>query len=105
MIHYTVTYEKFLPHEDDEDVCEADESGFQEEAGLADFQDMMSLLYATEPSEYPLPESPTQRLWFTRYGEQCFRTGERVNLSYHPATERDARYMLKAWINSNRRTS
>ena len=102
MIHYNVTFERITP--ESAEYGDAEERGFEEQGAIADFADMLDILYATEPSEYPLPEMPTSHLWFTRYGEADFRTGETVNLSYHPATERDARYMLKAWISSNRRT-
>lgn len=66
---------------------------------------MVDLLRGTEPSCWPLPAPQdadfTGRVWFTSYGEMDYRTGEAENRIYHPATARDARYMIAAWKAGN----
>jgi len=60
---FSVTYERFFPHEEDEDICEADESGFViENVSLRDAIRETSC-YASDANEYPI-ESPR---WFDFY--------------------------------------
>jgi hypothetical protein len=55
----------------------------------------------TEPSQYPPPNEPTPGLFFTAFGDCDFGDGSVENLAYHPADNRAARYMLKAWRQAN----
>ncbi len=62
---FSVTFERFLPHDDDEDICEADEIGFVvENVNLRDallhVADLPYYARATEADEWPI-QSPR---WF-----------------------------------------
>jgi hypothetical protein len=65
MKRFSVTFERFLPHADEADVCEADESGFEAEAvSLRDAIEYAGGLHASyEANEWPL-RAPR---WFTNY--------------------------------------
>ena len=64
------------------------------------FFEMIELLRGTEPSISPLEESAAGDTFYTRYmyneGSLEWWEGEEESRSYHPSTERDGRYMLKA---------
>lgn len=102
-IRYSETFESIT--EESAEYGEAAESGFIAEDGEESLRGMVDLLRGTEPSCWPLPMQQdadfTGRVWFTRYGEQDYRTGDVENRSYHPATARDARYMIAAWKAGN----
>ncbi len=104
-IKYSVTYE--IITEESAEHGEDAESGFLEENADESLRGMVDLLRGTEPSCWPLPSvrdgDYCGTIWFTVYGESDFRTGEVENRSYHPATSRDARYMVTAWKVGNGR--
>ena len=102
MITYAETYEIYTP--ESIDAGDAEERGFIAEEISDDFRTMVDLLAHTEPSDSTL--TPSKHIWFT---DQDFGHGTRdyyekginVTRSYHPKTERDARYMIKAWRTAN----
>jgi hypothetical protein len=100
MIHYSITHEIYT--EEDAEIGEPSIAEFLSQSEYDDFRTMADLLQGTEPSQYPLIDSPNN-VWFTEYGEMDFFTGEIENRSYHPATKYDERYMLKAWKYANQR--
>ena len=90
-IKYSVTFE--IIDEESASYGDAKERGFLEENCEVDFRDMVSMLEGTEPSASDIDSAR----WFTQYGDMDMYSGEYENNSYHPATDRDARYMAKAW--------
>src|SRR5262252_2340231 len=62
---FSVTYERYLPHDDEEDICDADERGFVVEQvslrdALAECADMACYAKAESADEWPI-RSPR---WF-----------------------------------------
>ena len=98
MITYDITYE--INTEESAMHGEAAESGYLDHGLTSDFHDMASILEGTEPSQYPLSADATS-VWFTRHDDADMYTGEQESVSYHPATSRDCRYMIKAWLARN----
>jgi hypothetical protein len=83
---FAVTFERYLPHDDEEDVCEADESGF--EAEDCSFREAVS--YAGdgyyEPNCWPTDGRDIR--WLTNYGSNegtrdSIERGIRENHSIH----------------------
>ncbi len=98
MIHYAETYQRWS-HEDYE-IGDTNDKGFKDENAEATFSEMIDLLAHCEPS--CCPPSASDYLCFTDYDynketRDWFETGINEIRSYHPKTDRDARYMLKAW--------
>jgi len=89
---------------------EAAESGFThdpDEPLESDFKSMVDLLEGTEPSYPGISMDNYKEVWYTRYEsnkytKEWFETGLREDTSFHPVSDRDARYMAKAWLNGNR---
>ncbi len=102
-IRYSETFEVIT--EESAEHGEAADSGFITMLGEESLRGMVDLLRGTEPSRWPLPAPQDAdwcgNIWFTRYGEHDYRTGEYENRSYHPLTARDARYMVAAWKAGN----
>jgi len=99
VIKYSTAYE--IITEESATLGDAEERGFLDENLTSDFRDMVDILEGTEPSKYPLVVDDT-RVWFTHYGDMDMHSGEYENISYHPKTARDCRYMIKAWLIGNR---
>jgi hypothetical protein len=102
MINFKITHEIYTP--EDLEIGEPSIAEFLSESEWEDFRNVVDLLAYTEPSQDPFfyDESDiNEHIWFTHYGEMDYRTGEYENRSYHPATKRDARYMMKAWRIAN----
>ena len=97
MIKYATTYE--IITQESAEHGDAEERGFLDEELESDFRGMVSLLEDTEPSCYPLSPDDTH-VWFTNYGGMDMIDGSYENISYHPKTNRDCRYMIKAWLAS-----
>ena len=102
MINYAETYEIYTPESTESG--DADERGFIWEETSDDFRTMVDLLAHAEPSASVL--TPSKHIWFTNteYGHgtrDYYEKGIEETRSYHPKTERDARYMIKAWRVSN----
>ena len=100
MINYAITYEIWT--EEDLEIGDTDDRGFMSESEWDSFSMMVELLQGSEPSQYPLPDEPDEYMWYTQSWDMNVY-GEYENRSYHPASKRDARYMLKAWKYANRR--
>jgi hypothetical protein len=99
MIRYTLTQQLWT--EEDLEIGEPSYSGPVFDSDEYDsFRCMVRVLDYAEPSEYP--PTPHKGLWFSVTNEPDPLTGEIEVLSYHPLTERDARYMLKAWKATHR---
>lgn len=100
-IRYSETFE--LITEESAEHGEAADSGFVTAEAEESLRGMVELLRGTEPSRWPLPAPQDAdhcgAVWFTRYGDMG--TGEYENRSYHPASARDARYMIAAWKAGN----
>lgn len=66
MAKFCVTYERFFPHDEGEDICEADESGFEVQyVPLRHAIEVCGGLHANyEANEWPV----TEPRWFTNYG-------------------------------------
>jgi len=99
MINYSTTFE--IITQESATLGDAEERGFLDENLTSDFRDMVDILEGTEPSQHPLTND-ARHVWFTIYGDMDMYTGEYENKSYHPATSRDCRYMVKAWLTGNR---
>ena len=72
--------------------------------GAVTFRDMLDLLRATEPSEWPLADEQIEggyRAWYTHYESVDPWSGRFKEVSYHPRTDRDSRWMRKAWLCAN----
>ena len=65
MILINKTFERYLPHDDEEDICEPDESGFSVENEKVTFRELVELLQYGEPSSYPA--SGGTREWISHY--------------------------------------
>lgn len=100
MINYRITHEVYSA-DDLENPDFEPEGEFLSESEWDTFSMLVDLLQGSEPSQYPVPEKPNG-VWFTQYWEMDIY-GRFENRSYHPATERDERYMLKAWRIANGR--
>lgn len=101
MITYAETYEIVTP--ESAEYGDADERGFIDERLTSDFRDMVDLLEGTEPSCNPLPADPGRHVWYTHYQYDVdYSTAGEESRSYHPLTDRDGRYMAKAWRHANR---
>lgn len=99
-IHYNETYERIT--NESAELGDVAESGFIEQRIPARFSELVDLLRGTEPSQSPLPEKPSRHVWFTAYETKYdFRTGDVENRSYHPETNKAARYMARAWRAAN----
>ena len=98
-IHYAETYE--IITEESAIDGDAEERGFIDTDAETDFRNMSDLLQGTEPSSSEISISG-YLTWYTRYEDMDYRTGEWKNRSYHPKTERDARWMKKAWKYANK---
>ena len=103
MIHYRETYE--IVTQESAENGEAEDSGFIHENAEGTFLDMVKLLRGTQPSCWPLSDGENchYHLWFTSQPGIDYRTGAEETRSYHPATDRDCRYMVKAWRTANRK--
>jgi hypothetical protein len=99
MINYIITHEVYTY--DDLEIGEPSVSEFLSESEWDTFSMLVDLLQGSEASQYPVPEKPNG-VWFTQYWDMDIY-GRYENRSYHPATERDERYMLKAWRIANGR--
>ena len=101
MIKYRESFEVISPESAEYGAVE-DLGWIHEEPVKREFKEMVELLANTQPSCFPL--HPTERnVWFTLYDENPdYWTGCVEHRSYHPVTERDARYMVKAWLTTNR---
>lgn len=100
MIKYSETYAVVTP----ESAINGDfsETGFIDENLNSDFRDMIDLLQGTEPNCSDI----NQATWFTAYNTnvgtiEYYETGAEESRSYHPKSERDLRYMIKAWKAGN----
>ena len=102
-IRYSETFETIT--EESAEHGEAADSGFITMLGEESLRGMVDLLRGTEPSRWPLPAPQDAdwcgNIWFTKYGDMDARSGEYENRSYHPASARDARYMITAWKAGN----
>lgn len=102
-IQYAVTYE--IVTEESAQCGDAEERGFladHDNPCESSFSELVDLMGGWEPSSSP----PDEQSWYTLYqsndGTREFYETDRVeNQSYHPITERDGRYMLKAWRAAN----
>jgi hypothetical protein len=94
MIKYALTQEMWTPEDIEEG--EASFTGFVSDYEEDSFRTMVKVLCHAEPSESPLTIS--KNLWFSITNEPDVLTGEVEILNYHPATLKDARYMIKAWM-------
>jgi len=63
MILINKTFERYLPHDEGDDVCEPDESGFLAESEPVTFRELVDLLRYGEPSSWPA--SGDTREWVT----------------------------------------
>jgi len=101
MINYAITQEKYSA--DDLEIENFEPEGeFLSQSEWDSFSMMVELLRGAEPSQYPLPDDPSEYIWFTQSWDMNIH-GIYENRSYHPQTKRDARYMLKAWRYGNKR--
>ena len=96
MIKYSETFATITP--ESAEYGDYEETGFIDENLDSDFRDMVDLLECTEVSS----SSPQFGDWFTLYDSNdgtpdYYETGVSEQRSYHPKTERDFRYMLKAY--------
>lgn len=101
MIEYTETYE--IITEESAAIGQVTERGISDKNASGDFHGMVDTLAGTEPSCSDLDSG---YVWFTLYGSndgtrEFYETGCVENRSYHPKTDRDARYMIKAWRTAN----
>jgi len=93
MIRYTQTYERWT--EADIEAGATDDQGIVEAQAQASFRDMVKALQFCERVEgAPMP-------WFTdgdwnNGTREWYEQGIQEARSYHPETERDARWMTKA---------
>lgn len=97
MIGYTSYTREYSPDSDEERYTDEDE-------GAVTFRDMLDLLWATEPSEYPLSDEQIKggyKAWYTYREEMNPWTGTYRYISFHPNTDRDSRWMRKAWRCAN----
>ena len=101
MIKYAETYQTTTP----ESVENGDyaDTGFVNEETSATFREMIKLLQCTEPSCCPLPADGVRVFYTNSPCVNNYSTGEEESRSYHPKTDRDARYMAKAWRLANNR--
>lgn len=96
IINYSITYEIITP--EDAEFGEPSERGFLEKNTQADFEDMISILEGTEPSEYP----PSPSAWYTRTEVNVdYQTGAVESNSYHGKTDKDKKLMFEAWKAGN----
>jgi len=95
MIKYAETYEITTP--ESAEAGDSEETGFISEAEEMTFREAVEMLACTEPSD--TPTGP--RTWYTTEGDTDYRTGAEERRSYHPKTERDGRYMAKAYKTAN----
>ena len=100
-INYRETYEIVTPESAEDG--DAAERGFIDENASDGFRGIVDTLRGTEPSCWPMP-TDGGRVWYTCSGyDHDYRTGGEESRSYHPVTERDGRYMRKAWLTGNKR--
>ena len=94
--YYTITPESAA-------IGDFDETGFIDEEGTEyTFRELVDLLQFTEPSCFPIDNTPDKHLWFTTIdAETDYATGTDEYRSYHPTSDRAARYMVKAWKVNN----
>jgi hypothetical protein len=90
MIRYKKTFDIITP--ESAEAGEFAESGFIDENCSMTFREAVELLACTTASDLPNPGT-----WYSTDGDTDYRTGEVEIRSYHPATERDGRYMAKAY--------
>ena len=100
MIRYAETFATITP--ESASYGDYDETGFIDENLESDFRDMVDLLQGTEPS----CSNIEQASWFSdsEYGHgtrDYFEQGTGEVRSSHPKTDRDLRYMIKAWKTGN----
>jgi len=96
LIHYAETFETVTPESAEHGDFE--ESGFIDENATGTFREMADLLTCTEPSSYPLPACGAG-VWYSQTDADIdFHTGTEERRSYHPKTDRDARFMRLAYI-------
>ena len=98
-IHYVITYEIVKP--EDVEFGEASDRGFISEDEVSSYDEMVHILYGTEPSSYP----PSPDDWYTHNEYNIdYETGAIENRSYHGLTQKDKELMLKAWKEANGKT-
>ena len=105
MIKYRETYEVYTEQGG------SAENGFTHDPDVpfeADFREMVELLEGTSPSDSDVSIKNYKHVWYTRiesnkYTREWFETGNTEDTSYHPVSDRDARYMAKAWLMGNTR--
>jgi hypothetical protein len=91
------TYELILPHDEDEDVCEPDESGFDSVNEKVSFRDLVGMLRGGECSDSAINDDFRSRAsWVTHYGEQDYRDGSYRNESIHFSGSNEIR-KLRYW--------
>ena len=100
MINYAITQEIWTA--EDLEIGDTDHREFLSQSEWDNFSMMVELLRGAEPSQYPLPDDPSEYVWFTQSWDMNVH-GIYENRSYHPQTKRDARYMTKAWRYGNGR--
>lgn len=97
MINYTTYTREYSPEAEEEYYTD-------EEEGAVTFRDMLDILWATEPSEWPLPAEQSKggyKAWYTYLEKMDPWTGHLKAVSYFPKTDRDSRWMRKAWHTIN----
>lgn len=100
MINYSETFATITPESAEQGDYE--ETGFIWEETSDTFRSMVELLQGTEPSCSDIE----QARWFTAYSynegtRDYWETGTEESRSYHPKSDRDHRYMVKAWKTAN----
>jgi hypothetical protein len=99
MITISATFEVIT--EESAEHGEAAEAGFLWEDRPHTFRELVCLLNGAAPSSSP----PEHMRWATVHGWMCPIDGSFTNVSYHPKTDRDLRYLVKAWYAANKRGS
>jgi hypothetical protein len=99
MIRYSLTQEVWT--QEDSEIGEPSLSELISEHDYDNFRTLVRVLAYAEPSEYP--PTPRTGLYFTVENEPDLFSGVVEVLGYHPLTQRDARYMVKAWMVGNGR--
>ena len=96
MIDYAETFAILTPESAEHGDYE--EQGFIAESLESDFRYMVDLLKHTEPSSSNVEYAK----WFTYYDyHHDYTNGAEESRSYHPKSDRDLHYMIKAWKTGN----
>jgi len=96
LIHYAETFEIVTPESAEQG--DYTETGFIDENATGTFRELVDLLDCTEPSSYPLPACGAG-VWYTQMDAGIdYRTGAEERRGYHPASDRDARFMRLAYM-------